>query len=47
MAALSDAWILAFVVPEREMERFGEASVLDLIELAAEIQELVTRDRAA
>jgi len=42
-----DAWILAIVVPERELERFGEAGVLDLLELAAEIQELVTNDRAA
>jgi len=42
-----DAWILAFVVPERELERFGEAGVLDLLELATEIQELVARDRAA
>ncbi len=42
-----DAWILALVVPERELDRFGEAGVLDLVELAAEIQEFVTRDRAA
>jgi len=45
--ASSDGWSLAFVVPECEFLRFGEASVLDLLDLASEIEESVLRDHAA
>lgn len=38
---------LVLVVPEQELSRFGEASVLDLLDSAAELEESVLRSRAA
>jgi len=35
------------VVPELELARFGEGSVLDLLDLAAELEDSVMRSRAA
>lgn len=43
----ADSWTVVLVVPERELERFGEAGIRDLLELADEIRGLVSRDRAA
>jgi len=40
-------WYLALVVPEQELQRFGEASVLDLLDLAAELENSALRSRAA
>ena len=40
-------WYLALVVPEQELPRFGEASVLDLLDLAAELEKSALRSRAA
>jgi len=40
-------WSLALVVPERELSRFGDASVLDLLDLAAEIEVSGLHRRAA
>ena len=41
------SWSLALVVPEQELPRFGEASVLDLLDFAAELEESVLRSSAA
>lgn len=45
--ASDDSWIVALVVPEKELERLGEAGVLDLLDVAAELTSLIERDRAA
>jgi len=42
-----DSWIMALVVPDCEMDRFGDAGVLDLLDLASELKVLVARERAA
>lgn len=42
-----DSWIVALVVSEQELERFGDAGVLDLLDVAAELRGLIERDRAA
>jgi len=43
----TDCWSLTLVVPERELARFGEGGVLDLIDFATELQDSIGRDRAA
>lgn len=45
--ARDDSWIIALVVSERELVRFGDAGVLDLLDVAVELRNLVERDRAA
>lgn len=40
-------WFLALVVPEQELARFGEGSVLDLLDLADELEDSILRTRAA
>jgi len=40
-------WSLALVVPEQEFPCFGEASVLDLLDFAAELEESVLHACAA
>jgi len=35
------------VVPEQELARFGEGSVLDLLDLADELEDSMLRTRAA
>lgn len=40
-------WSLALVVPERELVRFGEGSILDLLDLAAELGIPALSNRAA
>ncbi len=45
--ASDDSWIVALVVSEQELERFGDAGVLDLMDVAAELRDLIERDRAA
>lgn len=40
-------WSLVLVVPEQEFPRFGAASVLDLLDFAAELEESVLCGRVA
>lgn len=42
-----DGWLLTLVVPEQEVLRFGDVTVLDLLDLAAEFAELARSDFAA
>jgi len=42
-----DSWIVALVVSEHELVRFGDAGVLDLLDVVAELRGLIERDRAA
>lgn len=43
----TDSWSLTLVVPQRELARFGEGGVLDLLDFATELQDSIGRDRAA
>jgi hypothetical protein len=45
--ATDDSWIVALVVSEHELVRFGDASVRDLLDVVAELRRLIERDRAA
>jgi hypothetical protein len=45
--ASDDSWIVALVVSEQELERHGDAGVLDLLDVAVELRGLIERDRAA
>ena len=45
--ARGDGWLLALVVPERELPAFGMTSVHDLVELAGELRVGLPRQRAA
>lgn len=45
--ASDDSWILALVVAEQEFERFGDAGVLDLLDVVVELRGLIERGRAA
>lgn len=45
--ASDDSWIVALVVAGHELERFGDAGVLDLLDVVAELRGLIERDRAA
>lgn len=42
-----DGWRLALIVPEPEIARFGQVNVLDLLELAGELEEAKLWGRAA
>lgn len=45
--ARDDSWIVALVISERELVRFGDAGVLDLLNVAVELRNLIERERAA
>lgn len=47
VGASDDSWIVALVVSEHEFVRFGNAGVLDLLDVVAELRGSIERDRAA
>lgn len=45
--ARGDGWLLALVVPARELPAFGMTSVHDLVELAGELRAGLLREHVA